>query len=291
MGPAHYDVKMQIFLLYALLAGCDDEILDLSPPPQEGVHPAGYADPSEHGHEAKFQDLECAECHGADLSGGDAGISCDSCHSEGWRQDCTFCHGDPEEGSGSPPVHISGTDDGAEASFIPHRTHTSATEIKGAFECSTCHTTPTDVLSVGHLFVSDTTPGRAEVSFLDGLSPAADWDGNGGCSNLYCHGNGRGNNGEIDHEDSIDNCHECHGDWTNENLWDDMSGAHEDHLEENLDCSECHSLTVDDQHAIIDITKHVNGIKDVELPYGMTRANGECTGTCHNEQHNGRDWD
>ncbi len=283
---------MKKIILLAFVVACDDEILD-TPPTAQGVHPSGYAAAGEHGHDAKFQELECTECHGDDLTGGTAGVSCDACHETGWRENCTFCHGDPEEGSGSPPVHLSGVDDGVDASFIPHRVHTSATDIKAAFDCNTCHTTPTDVLSVGHIFVSDSTPGRAEANFVAGLSPAADWDGNGTCSNLYCHGNGQGANGEMDHDGSVDSCHDCHADWTSsENTMEGMSGEHWKHVGDvNIDCEECHGATVNGSNAIIDVAMHVNGTVEVEFLGEMTRSNGECTGTCHNEDHNGRDWD
>lgn len=281
-------------IIRAWIADGADTACDSDAPVTDGygVHPDGFDDPAVHGLEAKFQDQTCTDCHGADLSGG-AGPSCDTCHAAGWREDCTFCHGDADVGQAAPPVNISGADDGADATFIPHLAHVLDTDLHTAFACESCHTTPSNVLSAGHLFVGDDTPGRAETSFIDSLSDAATWDGNGSCSNLYCHGNGQGDNGTISHTATVDGCDDCHAAKSSgENAWKRMSGAHEDHLDEGVDCHECHQATVNSSdNAILDPSLHVNGTKDVVLRSEMTRnANGTCTGTCHGERHSGRNW-
>lgn len=267
---------------------CDEPIdTDISP---TRYHPDGFDDPAMHGHDAKYQVQACTDCHGADLTGAGDALSCDTCHPAGWRTDCTFCHGDPAEGTGAPPVHISGEDDGRDASFIPHLAHVQQTEIKRALDCTECHVKPTDVLSPGHLFAADDTPGIAELSFALGLSPAASWNGNGGCSNLYCHGNGRADNGAIAHTATVSTCHDCHPDQTSgENAWDRMSGEHEKHLDEGVRCWECHGETTNADMEIIGLSQHISGEPDVALRQGMT-FNGRCTGTCHGEGHNSRSW-
>lgn len=254
-------------------------------------HPAGFADPGAHGQEAKLQTQVCVDCHGADLTGQGAALSCDTCHPAGWRADCTFCHGDPAEGTGAPPVHLSGVDDGADASFVPHIAHVQATSIKRAFDCVECHVKPTDALSTGHVFLGDATPGVAEVSFALSLSSAASWSGNGTCSDLYCHGNGRGDNGTIEHHATVSTCHDCHPDATSgDNAWDRMSGEHRKHLREGIKCWECHGDTTNAAMDIVGFDVHVNGQPDVAPRLEITRSNGRCSGTCHGEVHYNRTW-
>lgn len=250
------------------------------------VHPAGFAAVEAHGTDAKLQTLSCTTCHGADLTGTDVAPSCDGCHAEGWRTDCTFCHGDAADGTGAPPVHLSGADDGRDATYVPHRAHTSATALHTAFDCTTCHAKPANVLTPGHVFVGDTTPGIAEVAFAGGLSPAARWNpGTGTCSNLYCHGNGRGSNGTVVHTANVGACADCHpGPASGRDAWVRMSGTHEDHLREGVACWECHRDTAD-ASGITTPAKHVDGVKDVALPVAMTRTGGTCTGTCHAFAH------
>ncbi len=265
-----------------------DEVID---PGGESFHAEGYALAPAHGQEAKLQTLKCVTCHGTDLMGVGDIPSCDGCHVEGWRTDCTFCHGEEEDGTGSPPYHISGEDDGLDASFIPHRAHTTDTALHTAFDCTTCHAKPVDVLSPGHLFIADSTPGVAEMSFVGGLSKAAVWNAStGSCSNLYCHGNGRGPNGMMDHDDTVLGCAQCHAAATTPGRWGQLSPPHDKHLEENIDCYECHLATTNEANQIVDPAVHVNGIKDVSTVPNITVTNKRCTGTCHQEPHTNEAW-
>jgi hypothetical protein len=256
----------------------------------DGYHPDGFALPDEHGAEAKLQIQECVDCHGATLEGTGPAVSCDTCHAAGWREDCTFCHGDQTTGEAAPPRHISGVDDGVNASFIPHLTHVQETAVKRALDCTECHVRPTDVLSVGHLFVSDDSPGVAEVDFSTSLANAATWN-NGTCATNYCHGNGRADNGRVAHTASVDTCHDCHPDMTSgRDAWGTMSGRHEDHVREGLQCWECHGDTTNAAMEIVGLPLHVNGTKDVALRAGMDYNNDRCTGACHGESHVARAW-
>ena len=151
-------------------------------------HPSGYADPAQHGTAAKTSAERCVSCHGEDLTGAGEAVSCDTCHAEGWRTDCTRCHGGTDDASGAPPRYIAGDDQGAYAGFWAHTAHGGG-EIGAPVACETCHVVPTDVLSEGHLFVGDRTPAVAEVSF-SGLAEGGSWDG-ASCSNIYCHGTGQ----------------------------------------------------------------------------------------------------
>jgi hypothetical protein len=269
---------------------CENPDTDITPGRH---HPTGFALPAEHGPAARLQEEACIDCHGADLTGQGDAVSCDSCHAVGWRTDCTFCHGDPVDGTGSPPLHISGVDDGAAATFIPHRAHTDPTDLKVALDCTECHDKPVDVLSLGHLFVGDTTPARAEVDFTAGLSSAAAWDGNGTCSNLYCHGNRGRDNGTMDHTGTISTCHDCHPDPSSgRTIWGSqfLGENHEEHLREGVTCGECHGLTTNAALDILDPAVHVDGNVQVQLVATMTLNGTTCTGTCHGENHTYENW-
>ena len=292
------------------LAGCDDTVFpnggvttkpggDTETPDSGGsrYHPPDQANPDVHGLDARLQVEACASCHGADLTGAGDALSCDSCHAEGWRTDCTFCHGGTDNETGAPPREIDDNTDESLLSYRPHTEHVTEGDHP-AFDCSTCHTKPTDVLSEGHIFIGDDSPGAAEVSFSGGLSDAGTYDGAGTCGSLYCHGYRGRDNGEVSHTDGARGCDDCHPDTTSgRSAWDsDMSGEHEKHLREGVKCSGCHEDTVSSGLAILDPSLHVNGTADVTLASGMTRdSSGRCTGTCHNaegeaESHESESW-
>lgn len=253
----------------------------------EGYHPAGFMNPAVHGLEAKLHVQTCTDCHGADLTGSGAALSCDTCHAEGWRTDCTFCHGGAENSTGAPPEDIDDNDDPATVSFPPHTRHVE-TNTHTAFDCTSCHDKPTNVLTPGHLF--DSTPAVAEVALDGGLSAAGSYSA-GSCSNLYCHGDGRGDNGVVQVSDAPLACDSCHpGVTSGRSAWERMSGEHEDHLREGLRCDDCHGGTTADSTSILTPALHVNGTADFEAPAGLSRTGGTCTGTCHGELHEGEDW-
>lgn len=286
-------------LLFLSLAACMAEPgQGVAPPSDAGVaaqadggmvtarfHEEGFFNPAIHGLKAKLQELDCKGCHGADLTGG-LGPSCDSCHPQNWRTTCTFCHGSKMEDISAPPRDIRGTTDPEMISFRAHRIHVAETDIKVAFDCVQCHVKPTDILSPGHIFVGDTTPGKAEVDFSGGLSANGTYDGNGGCANLYCHGNGLGDNGSAIHTMDSLTCTSCHP--------GPRTGAHRKHLEEGARCSDCHGDTATGSTQIRDLTLHVNKMVDLRFPDGLTRTNARCNGTCHidgeSENHNSRQW-
>ena len=158
---------------------------------------------------AKHGELPCTNCHGEDLQGDLAGVSCDSCHDAGWRSDCTFCHGGTDNASGAPPRDIDGQSATGTLSFQAHTAHVTATANHAAFACAQCHDTPANALTPGHVLLGDTTPGQAEVRFSGGLSPAATWSGLS-CSNLYCHGHNGDANGTMAHDAATPTCEGCH---------------------------------------------------------------------------------
>jgi predicted CxxxxCH...CXXCH cytochrome family protein len=274
---------------------CDSILSDTGP--TEAYHPKGWTEPSVHGMSAKYQEEDCISCHGEDLDGGSVGVSCNNCHETGWREDCTFCHGGTDNSTGAPPRDISNETITELLSFRTHSSHMT-THWHEAYDCTQCHTKPTDVLSVGHIFVDDSSPGESEVLFTEGLSSSGSYDGSGGCSNLYCHGDGQGNNGTVDHSLDDLSCSSCHPDSSSgRNAWDEMSGEHKDHLREGGTCSMCHGATVSPSQDILSPLLHVDGSVQVQLESGMSwsASSKSCSGECHigdeDTVHQYAEWD
>ncbi|MCB9671431.1 MAG: hypothetical protein H6734_18260 [Alphaproteobacteria bacterium] len=245
-------------------------------------HPVGWADPDVHGTEAKLRTdatLVCTSCHGEALEGG-TGPSCDTCHgspvaSDAWRTDCTFCHGEPGV-SEAPPRQIDGALTSAGAAFPAHRIHTDDTTLATPFGCDTCHVEPTSVLSPGHLFIDDDTPGVAEVAMAQGT-----WDG-ASCTDT-CHG------AAAFPVTGTAGCGSCHS----VAVVASLSGEHAEHANHAVTCDECHdSVTpANPGYTVTRPEQHMNGTVDITLPVEMTRnPDGSCTGTCHLETHTNATW-
>lgn len=245
-------------------------------------HPAGWASATKHGMAAKMGDQDCRSCHGADLTGDGPIASCDSCHEAGWRTNCTFCHGGTDNATGAPPQGLDDLD--SPLTFPAHSKHVEQT-IHGAYDCSQCHKKPTDVLSEGHLF--DSTPGKAEIDFSGGLNKSGTF-ASGSCSSLYCHGNGRVDNGVATVNDAPKTCSSCHPSGTTG--INAMSGKHALHVYEGISCWECHQGVLASNGTFVDPTLHVNGVKNPQLPAGITYTGGSCSGTCHGKGHGSKKW-
>ena len=252
-------------------------------------HPDGYDEATVHGYEMELGlETDCRECHGSDLTGDGDADSCDGCHQAGWRDDCTYCHGGSMSDSGAPPRDLAGLVDLTMLSFKSHTAHEEEIVHMG-YDCAQCHVMPTDVLSDGHVF--DATEGKAEVVFSGGLSAQGTYDGNGGCSNLYCHGNGQSNGSFTDGNDTPE-CGDCHA-GPNSSALDlrNLSGEHFKHLREGVDCVDCHN-TLNAQGEIGIASQHVNGTVEIDMGNESITWNGAtCDGSCHRENHRNEGWD
>jgi predicted CxxxxCH...CXXCH cytochrome family protein len=252
-------------------------------------HPAGYAAASAHGPDMELQRMDCRSCHGSDLTGG-SGPSCDTCHTPQWRTTCTYCHGGGQNQTGAPPRDL-GSSGGSAQSFVAHTRHVTQGAAR-AFDCNQCHMMPADVLSSGHAF--DASAGAAEVRMSGGLSPSGAYDRSGTCTNLYCHGNGRGQNGSATDGAGSLGCTGCHpGAQSGESAWQSMSGEHRKHLGEGMSCQECHSSVTSDGRTIRAPTLHVDGQRQIVFSAGgMSYDPGSkrCSGSCHGEGHSGESW-
>ena len=206
----------------------------------------------------------------------------------GWRTDCTFCHGGTDNATGAPPQGIDDRD--SPLTFAPHSAHVTQGDHP-AYDCVQCHLRPADATAPGHFIVSDGTPGAAEVSLAGGLSARGSYSA-GTCFNLYCHGDGQGDNGAVRADAGV-SCGDCHPTGSSsEAASERMSGQHKKHrFDVNADCATCHASVVDAAQQITDPLLHVDGSVQISLPAGITWANGGCTGSCHGENHNSRGWD
>lgn len=254
-----------------------------------GGHPPGYDDPLEHGTDALTGTTVCTSCHGADLQGGSSGQGCDDCHVPGWRSDCVYCHGGSDgDLTGRPPEDLDNTTAVAQISFQAHPPHGEGTRHP-VYACDNCHPGgpyADALLDAGHWF--DPTPGVAEVSFAGAVQPGGSYAGTT-CSNVYCHGDGRGT-GTVSDGAIAYACDDCHPDQTsNGDDWDGMSGEHKKHLEEGYACYECHDSVVDAGQGLIGPALHVDGQPTVSLlpATGITYNGSTCSGgSCHGSGHN-----
>lgn len=240
----------------------------------------------------------CGSCHGTPPPAPHpTGANCASCHptmeessltfrdpashidgkvdvvGAGTTGGCTSCHGST---TAAPPKDLSGDTLPSAPGVGAHTAHLAASPWRRAMPCTSCHKVPTMLSSPGHLDGDN----AAELTF-DALNPAATYTrGTSACSNLYCHGNGRGSTGTASWVSETDlTCTSCHT--TNGT---GMSGDHRRHIqEEGMRCSECHADVINANQAIIKPELHVNGLHEVKMAAGtFNPATKACTNTgCH----------
>lgn len=246
---------------------------------RSGVHEGGILnphDPQFHRNvlrDARWNFAACQKCHGADLSGGIAGVSCNQCHALQVGGDgnptCSTCHGSAQ--SAAPPRGLTGKTSPSARGVGAHQAHVfGKTDISAPIACTACHQVPTDVGSPGHL----DHPLPATVTFsglalADGATPS--WDPNtASCSNSYCHGGGAKLAADTAFklrkpvwtlETSQAFCGSCHG-------LPPSTAAHTGIT--FPDCARCHATTVVPTGGIIvsgppgaRTSTHINGVIDV----------------------------
>ncbi|RJO66246.1 MAG: CxxxxCH/CxxCH domain-containing protein [Myxococcales bacterium] len=246
------------------------------------VHPEGWKGPFEHGYAfERGLGTACAVCHGADLKGGAAGVSCDTCHAgqDAWRTNCVFCHGGADNALGSPPEGVFGETERSDPAVGAHTAHVAEGASHRAFDCQECHVAPASFADAGHI-----DQGRTPrvVFAAAGLNASGEYDaGAHRCASLYCHGDGRNPSDELSWTAAGPlSCAACHGDETDSS---GMSGRHALHLREELDCADCHGGVVDAAKAILDKAAHIDGGPDVAFSTGTyDPAAHSCSSTlCH----------
>jgi predicted CxxxxCH...CXXCH cytochrome family protein len=172
---------------------------------------------------------------------------------------CETCHGTPGENAAPPNANANMT---TPADY--HQMHVAdPTHTHAPILCDTCHPPMTGLHEATHL------DGKVEVPFNDTLRAAgATYDAaSHTCSGVTCHG-AKSSGGTTptpvwrDTGAGLMPCNGCHG--TPPTVGHPISN----------DCNKCHSGVVDATNKkIIDVTKHVNGVADVD-------SSIDCTG-CH----------
>ncbi len=207
-------------------------------------------------------------------------------------QSCTACHGGADgvgDEVSAPPQGLEGETARDSLAVGAHREHLGPSEWHRELFCANCHVVPVNIDDPGHIDDGDET---AEVNF-DNLNPDADYDGGGGCKNLYCHGDGQNKLGDQNWADDITLvCSSCHGDQSNRP--GDLSKPHERHIvDESLPCGECHSSVVTGIDNFVDPNLHLNGVRDVSFADGGTynANNKRCSNVACHEDFRWRDDD
>ncbi len=157
-------------------------------------HPAGWADPTQHGYAAKRDLASCKACHGANLDGvGGTGPSCATCHAAAgyanWQSNCTFCHGTKVTTyaaaslpRAAPPKGTQGETLTSTRAVGAHQQHLAGGSLGPAVACGDCHAVPTNLAhldgSATVTFGGGATRGGARPTFGASLT----------CASTYCHG-------------------------------------------------------------------------------------------------------
>lgn len=243
---------------------------------RSGVHEGGILNP----HDAQFHSnllrgahwnfASCQKCHGADLSGGKAGVSCQECHSLEVGGDgsatCSSCHGSAQ--SDAPPNDLSGNTNPSARGVGAHQAHLiGKTFISAPIACSVCHQVPATIESPGHLdHLRPATVTFSGLALADGATPT--WNG-ASCSNSYCHGGGQKLANDTAFQlrtpvwtlTSQAFCGSCHG-------FPPSTPAHSGVV--FPDCARCHANTVGPSGTILisgppgaRTSTHINGVIDV----------------------------
>ena len=223
------------------------------------IHSGGIMDPSQpdfHGKLIRAAGLDmstCQRCHGGDLSGGQAGVSCLSCH-DGTPSSCATCHA-------------------ALTNSEPHRTHVLGGGLGKAYACGTCHDQPVKSGLFGHISQAGVaTPVSVVFSGLpaSGVDGGAVWNPQSlTCTNVYCHAPaGKDTAAQtpapVWSTETKIKCGSCHG-------LPPVDGLHPA-VSTIQDCSRCHPSTIDRAGQLIGGSSvdggiggsnHLNGVVNV----------------------------
>jgi predicted CxxxxCH...CXXCH cytochrome family protein len=225
-----------------VVAACSDERVVGSPCTDcaAKVHPPGILDPASdefHGKELERQNWAfsvCATCHGENLDGGKAKVSCLKCHAEGPTA-CTTCHGPNGPTTNAHPVHLA-----------------------AQLDCSECHIKPDRWDAPGHI-IDQKPPAKVVFGAKAALATAfrkgpPTWDGER-CTNIYCHADALSQTGGAAQEPRWDQsvvggCDRCH------------LAPPPDH--QRSDCATCHPASA----------PHIDGIVQVGRTSGCDGCHG-----------------
>ena len=254
-------------LLYlALISGFSGCSEDKNLSTLASTHPSSWIEadsPDFHGKVVMARgSVSCRVCHGADLNGGESGVSCVECHlTEGG---CTTCHGGLDNGSGAPPYDLRGDSSISVTGVGAHTAHVEGTLQAAVVPCLTCHLVPATPDDSNH--IESPIPDSIAEIVWGGIEAGgtAVWDHDKNqCTNTYSHGNFAGGdtlNVPIWTQKNHTNCGSCHdiGDNPAQLLW-----KHEFHVGIlGFGCYRCHAGMIDESFTITNPSLHVNGQVD-----------------------------
>ena len=237
-----------------------------------GNHPAGWANPTQHGYSANQQGLQnCTSCHtGFGAASGVATSSCNACHAAAgfatWQTNCIFCHGTGGRTgnvpgtdaflAASPPVGPQGQTATSDAMVGAHQRHVnppSTGRVAQPFACVVCHASPLPA-DVTHVNGQPVAVPFGGVAITGNVRPAFN-PVTLSCSATYCHGNftGGATTAAPLWTGGAMNCSSCHG-------LPPGTGEHGRSQHRNAGCGACHSGY---SATAANVTLHVNGVKDV----------------------------
>lgn len=187
---------------------------------------------------------------------------------------CGSCHGTAT--NAAPPKDLAGNVDPTKPGVGAHAAHLKTSNWHRDVQCASCHVVPASDAAPTHRDGDNI----AEVKF-DTLNPQGAYNKTAAtCGTTYCHGNGRGNNGDDSWVATADMvCTSCHT-----MTGTGQSGDHRKHIGgEGMTCSECHQTVVNANNTIIDAKLHINGVHEVKMANGTWDANNRsCANTgCH----------
>lgn len=277
-------------VMIAFSTGCSSDEVVLS---ESNYHPTGWLtneSPDYHGNECFSKGLqECYKCHGSDLKGGLAEVSCFECHGEG-IDNCIACHGGLADSTGAPPYGLRGEVDAGTMAVGAHETHVKGKNGTDGIGCEACHIVPVSAWDSTHFdFAVLEGPGLidsvAEITWGGIAGSLGVWDRiTMTCEATYCHGNFV--NGDTTNvpiwtgldQSACGSCHDTLG------TTGDLGRDHQFHTFIGVKCIGCHAATVDSLKNIIGRSFHVDGEKTVRfMPDSGSYVDGTCNnpGGCH----------
>ncbi|MBI4821924.1 MAG: CxxxxCH/CxxCH domain-containing protein [Deltaproteobacteria bacterium] len=209
---------------------------------------------------------DCSMCH-LPTAGPDQTIANRATHVDGIVEaanvDCATCHGDAD--SSAPPADLNRDTADTDPQVGTHRAHVSGGTWSAPVPCDTCHVVPDALESPGHV---DTDP-PAEVSFsgrASGQLLAPRFvTANLTCAETYCHGAttslGTNETPTWNSPGTVD-CDGCHG---------LPPAAPHPQLSK---CELCHAAVGGPNHTIVNKSRHVDGITDVDVDPTCERCHG-----------------
>jgi predicted CxxxxCH...CXXCH cytochrome family protein len=201
---------------------------------QSDIHPSGWGTQSSanfHGGYLKSNSYDmttCTSCHGSDLAGGIAKVSCYKCHQgSGGTLACNTCHGSAL--NPAPPKDLSGDSLVTSPTVGAHQNHLVVDGPFAEVRCSSCHLVPQAAGPGLHPNGSKPSVLFSGVSVTETNAPSSQYYDSSmptvipspsfnpqtlQCSNTYCHGNFKGGNDFSPKwmvlDGSQDSCGSCH---------------------------------------------------------------------------------